>query len=82
MDNAELKQRVNNVEVSVAELRTQTALLRQTLDKLSDLETRIHSIEMDVSNNKMLFSIVRWLAVTIGGSAIAVVLSTLVAEVI
>lgn len=65
-------ERIRELEKLLAELTTQVKLLSQTVSNMSDYETRIRSLEMDTANNRMVVAGVKWLAVSICGSALTV----------
>lgn len=51
--------------------------MSQTLTRLAELAPVVHKLELDNVNNKLAVNAVKWLAMTIGGSAIVMVMAFL-----
>lgn len=59
------------------ELVVSNTSMSKTLERLAEIAPVVHKLEMDNVNTKLVVSAVKWLALTVGSSAVVMVLSVL-----
>ena len=75
---AKLEDADDKMKDALQQLIVSTTTMQNTLERLDNLAPVVRKLEMDVANNKIVLSAVKWLALTVGGSALSMAIGLLV----
>lgn len=77
-----LEDQDEKIKEAIQELVISNTKLSLTISSMNKLEPRIRILESEVANNKIIASSIKWLAISAAGSALTVVVATLVTKMI
>ena len=67
-----------SLKEAINQLVLTTTTMAQTLEQLAKVEPIVTQLRLDNQNNKLILGAVRWLGITVGGSAVAMVVTYLI----
>lgn len=68
----------DKMKEALNQLIISTTTMQNTLERLDNLAPVVRKLEMDVANNKIVLSAVKWLALTVGGAAVSMTIGLMV----
>lgn len=81
-----IEKRSDDMENTLKELTIHTSKIATILERYVDVESRVrnteircYELEKIVSNNKIILSAIKWLAISVGGSATTIIIASFLA---
>ena len=84
-----IERRSDDMEHTLKELTIHTSKIATILERYVEIESRVrrteercYELEKIVSNNKIILSAIKWLAISIGGSATTIIVASFLAPLV